>query len=123
MVVAGVDGATSSESCRLDGLEELDIIAVGVGAPVHRSQRQRVEKFVAPVPSRVVDVPELAQVLPQYDRLSAVDGQQFDGVVQHHQNDQTVLALRHDVVAKYDFEFVHALFAVNTHYFGTHVKR
>ena len=77
---------------------------------VHSVQRQRVEQVVEPVRCREVDVRVLTQVVTQCRRLSVVVVDlQVARPVQRHQNDQTLLALHHDVVMKCHVELVHAV--------------
>jgi len=55
------------------------------------------------------------KVLPQYRHVGIVGGEEIGGIVQHHQNDQTILAPRNDIATKDNSEVIHTLVAVNTH--------
>ena len=91
------------------------ILLVGGGVLLINSVKwQRVEQIVEPVACREVDVRVLTQVVTQCRCLRVIVDVEVIWTVQRHQNDQTLLALHHDVVMKCHFELVHTVRAVNT---------
>jgi len=76
----------------LDIRKKLDFAGVVTGL-VQTTKWQRVEQFVEPVVGRVVDVRVLTQVVAQRRFVGNVVGLEIGRTVQHHQHDQTILAL------------------------------